>query len=90
MLARRPAVHQTLASVRSDRGEQCQRESSFLVDPLLPPREPRRLDQLPDAVVWAPLVGNPLVRRTWAVWSASSRRRDIGHFVTTFDSPDDG
>ena len=51
---------------------------------------PRRLDQLPDAVVWAPLVGNPLVRRTWAVWSASSRRRDIGHFVTTFDSPDDG
>lgn len=51
---------------------------------------PRRLHQLPDAVVWAPLVGNPLVRRTWAVWSASSRRRDIGHFVTTFDSPDDG
>ena len=51
---------------------------------------PRRLDQLADAVVWAPLVGNPLVRRTWAVWSASSRRRDIGHFVTTFDSPDDG
>jgi DNA-binding transcriptional LysR family regulator len=51
---------------------------------------PRRLDQLPGAVVWAPLVGNPLVRRTWAVWSASSRRRDVGHFMTTFDSPDDG
>ena len=51
---------------------------------------PRRLDQLPEAVAWAPLVGNPLVRRTWAVWLASSRRRDVGHFVTTFDSPDDG
>ena len=44
----------------------------------------------PEAVAWAPLVGNPLVRRTWAVWLANSRRRDIGHFVTAFDSPDDG
>jgi len=51
---------------------------------------PRRgLDQLPVAVVWAPLVGNPLVRRTWAVWLSSSRRRDVGHFVTSFDTPDD-
>jgi DNA-binding transcriptional LysR family regulator len=49
-----------------------------------------QLDKLPVAVAWAPLVGNPLVRRTWAVWLASSRRRDVGHFVTTFDSPDDG
>ena len=40
---------------------------------------PRRLDQLPEAVTWAPLVGNPVVRRTWAVWLASSRRRDVGH-----------
>jgi hypothetical protein len=24
------------------------------------------------------------------VWPASSRRRDVGHFITTFDSPDDG
>ena len=54
---------------------------------LAPP--PRQLDQLPDAVAWAPLVGNPLVRRTWAVWQASSRRRDVGHFITTFDGPDD-
>src|ERR1700736_1940419 len=51
---------------------------------------PRRgLDQLPDAVVWAQLVGNPVVRRTWAIWLSSSRRRDVGHFVTSFDSPDD-
>jgi DNA-binding transcriptional LysR family regulator len=51
---------------------------------------PRTSDQLPEAVAWAPLAGNPLVRRTWAVWLASSRRRDVAHFITTFDSPDDG
>jgi DNA-binding transcriptional LysR family regulator len=51
---------------------------------------PRHAEQLPEAVAWAPLVGKPLVRRTWAVWLASSRRRDVGHFITTFDSPDDG
>src|SRR4029077_8275065 len=48
---------------------------------------PRRLEQLPEAVAWAPLVGNPLVRRTWAVWLASSCRRRGGHFITTVDSP---
>lgn len=49
-----------------------------------------RGDQLPETVTFAPLVGNPLVRRTWAVWPASSRRRDVGHFITMFDSPDQG
>jgi DNA-binding transcriptional LysR family regulator len=49
----------------------------------------RRPDRLPEAVVWAPLIGNPLVRRTWVVWLASSRRRDVGHFITTFDTPND-
>jgi DNA-binding transcriptional LysR family regulator len=47
----------------------------------------REHDQLPDSVTWARLAGNPLVRRTWAVWPASSRRRDIGHFVAVLDSP---
>jgi DNA-binding transcriptional LysR family regulator len=47
----------------------------------------RERDQLPDSVTWARLAGNPLVRRTWAVWPASSRRRDIGHFVAALDSP---
>jgi DNA-binding transcriptional LysR family regulator len=51
---------------------------------------PRRTYQLPEAVAFAPLAGSPLVRRTWAVWLASSRRRDVGHFVTAFDSPDEG
>ena len=48
-----------------------------------------QVEKLPQAVSWAPLVGHPLVRRTWAVWPASSRRRDVAHFVTTFDGPDD-
>jgi DNA-binding transcriptional LysR family regulator len=48
-----------------------------------------RLDRLPEAVVWAPLIGKPLIRRTWVVWLASSRRRDVGHFITMFDAPND-
>ena len=32
---------------------------------------------LPDDVSWYPLTGHPLVRRTWAVWPADSRRRDV-------------
>ena len=29
------------------------------------------------APTWRPLIGNPVVRRTWAAWPASSRRRDL-------------
>lgn len=36
---------------------------------------------LPDTVRWVPLAGNPIVRRTWAVWPATSRRRDVAEFV---------
>lgn len=36
---------------------------------------------VPDGITWLPLVGHPLVRRTWAVWRADSRRRDLGHLV---------
>ncbi|OBF40571.1 LysR family transcriptional regulator [Mycobacterium sp. ACS1612] len=51
---------------------------------------PRHLaDQMPNSVAWAPLAGNPLVRRTWAVWLASLRRRDVAGFITAFDSADD-
>ncbi|HYZ68862.1 MAG TPA: LysR family transcriptional regulator [Mycobacterium sp.] len=42
---------------------------------------------LPDSVRWSPLVGHPLVRRTWVVWPADSRRRDIGQLVTAFEAP---
>ena len=39
----------------------------------------------PDAVTWCPLVGNPLIRRTWAVWPDDSRRRDLAAFVAALD-----
>ncbi|MER6273433.1 LysR substrate-binding domain-containing protein [Streptomyces sp900105755] len=40
---------------------------------------------LPDHVTWSPLAGTPLVRRTWVVWPADSRRRDLGRFVAALD-----
>ncbi|WP_406109685.1 LysR substrate-binding domain-containing protein [Streptomyces sp. NBC_01003] len=40
---------------------------------------------LPDTVTWLPLVGHPLVRRTWAVWDAGSHRRDLGHLLAALD-----
>jgi DNA-binding transcriptional LysR family regulator len=50
---------------------------------LAPPNWPQ---PLPDPVVWLPLAGHPLVRRTWAVWPAASRRRDVGLFVAALGS----
>jgi DNA-binding transcriptional LysR family regulator len=41
---------------------------------------------LPDTVRWVPLAGNPIVRRTWAVWPATSHRRDLAEFVAALDS----
>ena len=40
---------------------------------------------IPDTVTWCPLVGNPLIRRTWAVWPDDSRRRDLAAFVAALD-----
>ncbi|MEV7394108.1 MULTISPECIES: LysR family transcriptional regulator [unclassified Streptomyces] len=40
---------------------------------------------LPDRVTWSPLAGHPLVRRTWVVWPADSRRRDLGRFIAALD-----
>ncbi|MFF4115671.1 LysR family transcriptional regulator [Streptomyces sp. NPDC001714] len=40
---------------------------------------------LPAHVTWSPLVGRPLVRRTWVVWPADSRRRDLGRFIAALD-----
>lgn len=44
--------------------------------------------QIPGSLAWRPLVGDPIVRRTWAAWTASSHRRDVGHFVAAFDIPE--
>jgi DNA-binding transcriptional LysR family regulator len=49
---------------------------------LAPPDWPARL---PPGVTWHPLIGNPIVRRTWAVWPASSRRRDLAVLVAALD-----
>jgi DNA-binding transcriptional LysR family regulator len=40
---------------------------------------------LPDGVRWQPLTGNPIVRRTWAVWAASARRRDLAALIAALD-----
>lgn len=49
---------------------------------LAPPNWPH---SLPDTVGWAPLVGHPLVRRTWVAWPAAAQRRDLGHFIAALE-----
>lgn len=41
---------------------------------------------MPDTVRWVPLAGNPVVRRTWAVWPATSHRRDLAAFVAALEA----
>ena len=45
---------------------------------------------LPDGVTWCALTGNPLVRRTWAIWPASARRRDLAVLVAALDLTNKG
>ncbi|MFL6056373.1 MAG: hypothetical protein ACJ72W_26250, partial [Actinoallomurus sp.] len=40
---------------------------------------------IPDTITWSPLVGHPLVRRTWAAGRADSHRRDLGHLIVALD-----
>jgi len=40
---------------------------------------------LPEGVTWQALAGDPIVRRTWAVWPASARRRDLAQLVAALD-----
>jgi len=46
------------------------------------------LQPLPDNVTWLPLAGRPVVRRTWAVWPAESRRRDVARLIASFQAPE--
>ena len=39
---------------------------------------------IPETVVWCPLAGYPVVRRTWAVWPAECRNRDVAHLIAAF------
>ena len=49
---------------------------------------PENWDQpLPEGITWSRLIDHPLVRRTWLVWPADSRRRDLAHLVAAFDVP---
>ncbi|AGZ40673.1 LysR family transcriptional regulator [Actinoplanes friuliensis] len=41
---------------------------------------------LPEGIIHVPLVGTPLIRRTWAVWAADSRRRDLGRLISHLES----
>lgn len=45
----------------------------------------RWTEPLPDGISWFPLIGHPIVRRTWAVWHADSRRRDLAALVSALD-----
>lgn len=40
---------------------------------------------LPEGITWHPLIGNPIVRRTWAVWRASARERDLATLIAIID-----
>lgn len=40
---------------------------------------------IPETVVWCPLAGHPVVRRTWAVWPAECRSRDVAHLIIAFE-----
>lgn len=46
-------------------------------------------DMLPPALTWRRLTGDPVRRRTWAVWPSASRRRDVGLFVSLLGDPRD-
>lgn len=46
------------------------------------------LQPLPDHLTWLPLAGKPMVRRTWVVWPAESRRRDVARLIASFQAPD--
>jgi DNA-binding transcriptional LysR family regulator len=41
---------------------------------------------LPDGIRWHPLIGDPIIRRTWAVWHADARRRDLATLVAALDA----
>lgn len=43
---------------------------------------------VPTGIGWYALAGRPLVRRTWATWLASTRRRDLAGLVAVLDQRD--
>ena len=41
---------------------------------------------IPDDVTWHPLVDQPVTWRTWLVWPANSRRRDVANLITALEA----
>jgi hypothetical protein len=41
---------------------------------------------LPAGITWQQLIGHPIVRRTWAVWHADSRQRDLAALIAALDA----
>ena len=41
---------------------------------------------LPDGIRRHALIGDPIVRRTWAVWHADARQRDLATLVAALDA----
>ena len=41
---------------------------------------------LPPGLLWHPLVGDPVVRRTWAVWHSASKDRHVAALVDALDT----
>jgi len=39
------------------------------------------------ALVWSRVADHSVMRRTWAVWPSSSRRRDVARLIGTFEQP---
>ncbi|HZX01454.1 LysR family transcriptional regulator [Kribbella sp.] len=48
---------------------------------------PEWANNLPQGVHWHPIDGNPIIRRTWAVWPADARQRDLATLVAAFNPP---
>jgi DNA-binding transcriptional LysR family regulator len=40
---------------------------------------------LPGGLTWHPLIGDPVVRRTWAAWPADSRRQEVATLISDLD-----
>lgn len=40
---------------------------------------------LPEGLTWNRLLGDPLIRRTWAAWHTQSRRRDLASLIADLD-----
>lgn len=40
---------------------------------------------IPATITWLPLAGHPLTRRTWVVWPATARRRDLAHLIAALE-----